>query len=148
LECDFYQHLQEEEGYRFVAGSELAEIVQYKEDILLSKQKKEENKTMKLKKSELIEKMVVEMDNFIDEETTYKQKTEVARETVNLFFNSIKETLASGDRVELRGFGSFYVREYDGYIGRNPKTGAKVDVKPKRLPVFRAGKPLKAMVDK
>ena len=84
---------------------------------------------MKLKKSDLIEKLVVEMDNFIDDETNHREKTEVARESVNLFFNSIKETLVSGDRVELRGFGSFSIREYEGYTGRNPKTGAKVDRK-------------------
>jgi len=103
---------------------------------------------MKLKKSALIERLVEEMDSFTDGETNLKNKTHTARETVNLFFNSIKEALKGGDRVELRGFGSFNVKEYDGYNGRNPKTGEIVQVQPKRLPVFRAGRELKMMVDK
>lgn len=103
---------------------------------------------MKLKKSALIEKLVEEMDSFADDETSTKVKTETARETVNLFFNSIKEALKSGDRVEIRGFGSFHVKEYEGYTGRNPKTGVRVEVLPKKLPVFRAGRELKTMVDK
>ncbi len=106
----------------------------------------EEDKTMKMKKSQLIEKLVLEMDDFVDE-TSSKQKTEIARETVNLFFNSIKEALKDGDRVEIRGFGSFSTKKYDEYIGRNPKTGEKVKVKPKKLPVFRPGRELRDMVN-
>ncbi|MBU3917808.1 integration host factor subunit beta [bacterium] len=102
---------------------------------------------MKLKKSELIERLANEMDGF-PEETSTKAKTDIARDTVNLFFDSIKETLASGDRVELRGFGSFNVKEYEGYTGRNPKTGEKVQVHAKKLPVFRAGRELRKIVDK
>ncbi|MCP4752579.1 MAG: integration host factor subunit beta [Proteobacteria bacterium] len=90
--------------------------------------------------------MKAETDLFSEEETD-RQKHKVARETVNLFFNGIKDALKEGDRFEIRGFGSFYVREYDGYTGRNPKTDEKVDVKPKKLPVFRPGKELKEMVD-
>ncbi|MBU2648227.1 MAG: HU family DNA-binding protein [bacterium] len=101
-----------------------------------------------MKKSELIEKLVKEMDNFTDEETSNKVKTEIARETVNLFFGSIKESLTAGDRVEIRGFGSFHVKEYDGYTGRNPKTGVKVAVQPKKLPVFRAGREMRQIVNK
>jgi integration host factor subunit beta len=62
---------------------------------------------------------------------------------VNTFFDSIKNTLKSGNRVEIRGFGSFKIKEYNGYEGRNPKTGKTVRVKPKKLPFFRAGKELK-----
>ncbi|NQU62690.1 MAG: integration host factor subunit beta [SAR324 cluster bacterium] len=102
---------------------------------------------MKLNKSTLIERLVEEMNSFTDIEISTKTKTETARETVNLFFNSIKESLAAGDRVEIRGFGSFNVKEYEGYTGRNPKTGVKVEVQPKKLPVFRAGRELKTMVD-
>ncbi len=102
---------------------------------------------MKLKKSALIERLVEEMGSFTDERTGNKAKTEMAQETVNLFFGSIKESLAAGDRVEIRGFGSFHVKEYDGYTGRNPKTGHKVEVQPKKLPVFRAGRELKTIVD-
>ncbi len=103
---------------------------------------------MKLKKSGLIEKLTTEMENFVDAETSTKAKTDTARETVNLFFGSIKEALQSGDRVEIRGFGSFHVKEYEGYTGRNPRTGERVEVQPKKLPVFRAGRELRTIVDK
>jgi integration host factor subunit beta len=102
---------------------------------------------MKLKKSALIERLVEEMGFFTDEEIGNKAKTEIARETVNLFFGSIKESLTAGDRVEIRGFGSFHVKEYGSYTGRNPKTGETVEVQPKKLPVFRAGKELRVLVD-
>jgi len=62
---------------------------------------------------------------------------------VNTFFDTIKSSLKNGDRVEIRGFGSFKIKEYDGYLGRNPSTGEVVRVKPKRLPFFRVGKDLK-----
>jgi integration host factor subunit beta len=101
---------------------------------------------MKMKKSQLIEKLVMEMDDYIDE-TSAKQKTEIARETVNLFFNSIKDALKDGDRVEIRGFGSFSTKQYEEYVGRNPKTGEKVKVRPKKLPVFRPGRELRDMVN-
>lgn len=102
---------------------------------------------MKMKKSQLIEKLVLEMDDFA-EGTNSKQKTELARETVNLFFNSIKEAVRDGDRVEIRGFGSFSTKSYDSYVGRNPKTGEQVEVQPKKLPVFRPGRELRDMVNK
>lgn len=66
-----------------------------------------------------------------------------ATEVVNTFFQSIKDAMIQGDRVEIRGFGSFKVKDYQGYKGRNPKTGQSVDVQPKRLPFFRPGKELK-----
>ena len=100
-----------------------------------------------MKKSQLIEMLVKDMDDFADENNN-KQKTEIARETVNLFFNSIKDAVKNGDRVEIRGFGSFAVKEYESYVGRNPKTGEKVQVRPKKLPVFRPGRELRDMVDK
>lgn len=62
---------------------------------------------------------------------------------VNTFFESIKESLKKGNRVEIRGFGSFKIKKYPGYLGRNPSTGDVVQVKPKRLPFFRVGKDLK-----
>ena len=99
-----------------------------------------------MKKSQLIDQLVKEMDEFADE-TNNKQKTEIARETVNLFFNSVKEAVRNGDRVEIRGFGSFTVKQYDAYVGRNPKTGDKVQVQPKKLPVFRPGRELRDMVN-
>jgi integration host factor subunit beta len=62
---------------------------------------------------------------------------------VSTFFDTITEALASGDRVELRGFGTFSVKERDARIGRNPRTGEKVDVAEKRLPFFKTGKGLR-----
>jgi integration host factor subunit beta len=55
--------------------------------------------------------------------------------------------LAKGDRVEIRGFCSFFVKDYGSYIGRNPKTGQRVKIKSKRLPFFKPGKELKERVD-
>jgi len=100
-----------------------------------------------MKKSQLIEMLVKDMDDFADENNN-KQKTEIARETVNLFFNSIKDAVKNGDRVEIRGFGSFGIKGYESYVGRNPKTGEKVQVRPKKLPVFRPGRELRDMVNK
>ena len=67
---------------------------------------------------------------------------------VDIFFNEMGAALAKGDRVEIRGLCSFFVKEYDGYIGRNPKTGERVKIKPKKLPFFKAGKELKKRVDR
>lgn len=72
----------------------------------------------------------------------------VAEKIINTFFGMIADSLAEGDRAEIRGFGSFKVKEYEGYTGRNPKTGQLVEVKPKKLPVFKVGKDLKNKVDK
>ena len=70
-----------------------------------------------------------------------------AEEVVDLFFNSITETLAQGDRVEIRGFGAFTVPDYKSYKGRNPKTGEQIVVPPKRLPFWKTGQELKQRVD-
>ena len=66
----------------------------------------------------------------------------MARILVDLVFGGMTEELAKGGRVEIRGFGSFSIRQYKGYTGRNPRWGNNVEVKPKRLPYFRAGKEL------
>ena len=68
-------------------------------------------------------------------------------QTVRIFFDRIKNALTAGDKVEIRGFGSFTLKKYKGYIGRNPKTGETVEVKPKQLPVFRTGKDLRNRVN-
>ena len=73
-------------------------------------------------------------------------RTEAER-IVSLFFDQMAEALAQGDRFEIRGLCSFFVKEYDGYTGRNPKTGEKVKVASKKLPFFKAGKDLKERVD-
>jgi len=71
-----------------------------------------------------------------------------AETVVNLFFNEMADALSAGDRVEIRGLCSFFVKEYKGYTGRNPKTGEQVKIKQKKLPYFKCGKELKERVDK
>jgi integration host factor subunit beta len=66
---------------------------------------------------------------------------------VNCVFDSMEASLKRGERIEIRGFGSFEIRNYKAYEGRNPRTGAKVNVKPKRLPFFKVGKELKERVN-
>ena len=88
-------------------------------------------------KSELIEK-ISERSGI----TLFK-----AEELVDLFFNSMSQTLCEGGRVEIRGFGAFSVKDYKSYTGRNPKTGEEVHVPPKSLPVWRTGTELKQRVD-
>ena len=66
---------------------------------------------------------------------------------VTNFFDSIELALVQRERVEIRGFGSFKVKNYQGYQGRNPKTGSVINVNQKKLPFFKVGKELKEMVD-
>ena len=86
-----------------------------------------------MNKSELIERL--------------SQKCELgqvqAEEVVNLIIDQMRHALASGRRIEIRGFGSFMVKDYDSYWGRNPKTGDKIWVNAKRLPAFKVGKELR-----
>jgi integration host factor subunit beta len=70
-----------------------------------------------------------------------------AEKIVTLFFNQMAEALAQGERVEIRGLCSFFVKKYKAYTGRNPKTGEKVRIAPKKLPFFKVGKELKDRVD-
>ena len=79
-------------------------------------------------------------------EKTDLSKPEAAT-VVDLFFDNMADALARGDRVEIRGLCSFSVKKYKSYIGRNPKTGEKVKIEPKKLPFFKAGKELKERVD-
>ena len=72
---------------------------------------------------------------------------EEATEVVNTVFSHMADALVNGDRVEIRGLCSFYVKEYEGYTGRNPKTGETVAVAAKKLPFFKCGKKLKERVD-
>src|SRR6185503_15570113 len=66
---------------------------------------------------------------------------------VNCVFDSMEESLKKGERIEIRGFGSFEIRHYKAYEGRNPRTGDPVGVHPKRLPFFKVGKELKERVN-
>ena len=70
-----------------------------------------------------------------------------AENVVKRVFTSMTEALADGDRVEIRGFCSMFIKEYKGYTGRNPKSGKLIKVKSKKLPFFKCGKELKDRVD-
>lgn len=90
-----------------------------------------------MNKSELIKTLSEDTHISIEEATI----------VVNTFVDSMKDSLLAGDRVEIRGFGSFKMKDYNAYTGRNPKTGVMVDVEPKHLPFFRAGKELKELLN-
>lgn len=90
-----------------------------------------------MNKSELVEALSVR------ENLTYKK----AEQIVNLVFDSMAEALIENDRIEIRGFGSFMVKDYKSYMGRNPKTGEVIQVKPKKLPFFKVGKELRERVN-
>ena len=74
-------------------------------------------------------------------------KSEAAR-VVQIFFDNMADAMARGERVEIRGLCSFFVKNYKSYVGRNPKTGEKVAIRPKKLPFFKSGKELKERVDR
>jgi integration host factor subunit beta len=73
-----------------------------------------------------------------------RKESETIVETI---FDSIIESLQSGDKIEIRGFGSFRTRQRRGRVGRNPKTGEKVEVPPKKIPFFKPSKELKDFVN-
>ena len=88
-------------------------------------------------KAELVEKVANQIN-------LTKKQTEVV---VNTVFSSITDSLAEGKKVELRGFGSFRIRQRNARVGRNPKSGQKVDVPSKKVPFFKAGKELRELVN-
>ncbi len=90
-----------------------------------------------MNKSELIKTLAESRDLHVDE----------ASDIVNAFIESVKQALINEDRVEIRGFGSFKIKSYKGYTGRNPKSGDMVTVAPKKLPFFRPGKELKEFIN-
>ena len=90
-----------------------------------------------MNKSQLIERIAKE------EGITIKSAASV----VNVVFDSMTHSLARDDRVEIRGFGSFKVKGYSSYKGRNPKTGEIIKVKEKKLPYIKVGKGMKERVD-
>jgi integration host factor subunit beta len=65
----------------------------------------------------------------------------------NTVIETMTDALAKGESIEIRGFGSFVIKKYDSYEGRNPKTGKKIKVKPKKLPFFKVGKDLREKVN-
>jgi integration host factor subunit beta len=88
-------------------------------------------------KSELIENLASRADLTLA----------AAEQVVDLFFDQIAAELVANGRVEIRGFGAWSVRTYEGYQGRNPKTGESIAVPPKRLPFWKTGQELKQRVD-
>lgn len=70
-----------------------------------------------------------------------------AAQIVQIFFDSMADSLSEGERIEIRGLCSFFVKKYKSYTGRNPKTGEKVRIKPKKLPFFKCGKELRERVN-
>lgn len=90
-----------------------------------------------MNKSELVEALAQSQD----------LPAKTAASIVSTILDTMIETLVRGGNIELRGFGSFTVREYEPYTGRNPKTGAQVSVKPKKLPFFKVGKELREAID-
>lgn len=88
-------------------------------------------------KSDLIERLALDM----------KLPKAKAEHVVNTIFACMEHALQQGDRIEIRGLGSFEVRKYKSYQGRNPRTGVAVSVEEKRLPFFKAGKDLKERIN-
>ncbi len=70
-----------------------------------------------------------------------------AKRIIDTMFRTMAESLKASERVDIRGFGTFKVKQYEGYTGRNPKTGESVEVKRKKLPCFKVGKALKERVN-
>ena len=70
-----------------------------------------------------------------------------AKRIIDTMFRTMAESLKASERVDIRGFGTFKVKQYEGYTGRNPKPGESVDVKRKKLPCFKVGKALKERVN-
>ena len=87
----------------------------------------------------------LELINALRDEGQISKKESSA--VVDLFFNEMANALAEGDRVEIRGLCSFFVKEYKSYQGRNPMTGERVQVAPKKLPFFKCGMELRNRVD-
>lgn len=90
-----------------------------------------------MNKSQLIEALAQEAN------LTLREASPIA----NTILDTMIEALAAGESIEIRGFGSFVIKEYDSYVGRNPKTGDSIKVPPKRLPFFKVGKDLKEKVN-
>ena len=85
----------------------------------------------------------------VDEVARVVQLTKKQAEAiVNIVFDSIVESLRAGQKIELRGFGSFRLRNRKSRTGRNPKTGEKVDVPSKKIPYFKPGKELKELINR
>ena len=91
-----------------------------------------------MNKSDLIEQLAV----------TMQLSGREAAAIVDTILETMTDALTRGDSIEIRGFGSFVVKEYESYTGRNPKTGELITVRPKRLPFFILGKDLREQVNR
>ena len=91
-----------------------------------------------MNKSELVETLAVK----------YGLSLKKAEEVINTIIEALTAALQSGERIEIRGFGSFVVNDYKAYQGRNPKTGEPIQVNPKKLPFFKVGKELKEKISR
>ncbi|HEX9024208.1 MAG TPA: HU family DNA-binding protein [Geobacteraceae bacterium] len=89
-----------------------------------------------MNKSEMIEALAAKRG------ISFKKSEEI----INTVFDAMTSALLAGERIEIRGFGSFVINEYKAYTGRNPKTGEPIAVRPKRLPFFKVGKELKERI--
>ena len=89
-------------------------------------------------RSELVEQLAALFPNLVQKD---------AQQSVDIILGAVVDALAHGNRVEIRGFGSFHVNKRRPRIGRNPKTGEKVQVGEKYVPAFKAGKELRERVD-
>jgi integration host factor subunit beta len=90
-----------------------------------------------MNKSELIEALAQEIN------IPHREAAAIT----NTIIDTMTEALSKGESIEIRGFGSFVIKKYDSYEGRNPKTGKKIKVKPKKLPFFKVGKDLREQVN-
>ncbi len=90
-----------------------------------------------MNKSDLIDVLAKELD------LPWRKSVEI----VDTVFDTMTRALVEDKRIEIRSFGSFSVREYGGYTGRNPKTGKEKTVEPKKLPFFKVGKDFRERVD-
>ena len=90
-----------------------------------------------MNKSELIEALAQELD----------MSTRQSASILNTLLETMMVAMERGEDIEIRGFGSFTVKEYKPYVGRNPKSGQQIAVKPKKLPFFKVGKELKERVN-
>lgn len=89
-------------------------------------------------KNDLIKKLQEELKTYSLKDVTY---------VVNIIFDSMADAIKRGDRIELRGFGSFEIRERKPRMGRNPKSGAQVELQERKVPFFKTGKELRLMVN-
>lgn len=90
-----------------------------------------------MNKSELIESLAQEMS------LPHREASAIT----NTIIDTMTNALGNGDSIEIRGFGSFVIKQYNSYEGRNPKTGKKIKVRPKKLPFFKVGKDLRERVN-